>query len=540
MNNLRIGLDFDNTLVCYDRVFTEVAKLLNYLPENWSGSKQSLKLELLKLPDGETSWQKLQGQVYGPAMDSACLFSGVSSFLIRARQRGHEVFIASHKTKYGHQDETKTPLREKALQWMKNIGFFDPAHFGIHRGNVHFCNSRKEKAAKIRELGVDVFIDDLECVFNENGFPITKKILFRSLPTSSFEGLYCQSWAEISEEVLGKNNEYDCRALLNGILNEEVKNFVPINSGVNSKVFSFCTSSKKSLILKLYPDQSLDPRPRLETEIKALNNLAHLGLTPLPVASDSERNLSVLEFSPGKPPNKIGQSEIYQALEFVKRLSELSKKSSNRFELASEACLSAEEIESQIKLRFGRLQNVEHDELLSFLNDDFLPLFKETLSLAKSMTGPKTDWSKKLPVQYRTLSPADFGFHNSMQDENGRLKFIDFEYFGWDDPVKLISEFTLHPGMNLNQECKDSWLEGCLSIFGTNDKTLPLRLQVRTPLFALRWALITLNKFMVYCYGISSNRNSSIPEQNDKLSQQILKAKQLCLVAKTEIQHSYV
>jgi len=94
--------------------------------------------------------------------------------------------------------------------------------------------------------------------------------------------------------------------------------------------------------------------------------------------------------------------------------------------------------------------------------------------------------------------------------------------------------------MNLNQECKDSWLEGCLSIFGTNDISLPLRLQVRTPLFALRWALITLNKFMVYCHGISSNRNSSIPEQNDKLSQQILKAKQLCLVAKTEIQHSYV
>jgi thiamine kinase-like enzyme len=284
----------------------------------------------------------------------------------------------------------------------------------------------------------------------------------------------------------------------------------------------------------------LDPRPRLETEVKTLKNLAHLGLTPLPVAFDTERNLSVLEFLPGLPPNKIGQSEIIQALNFVKRLSELSKESSNRFELASEACLSAEEIESQIKLRFGWLKNVEHDELLSFLNDDFLPLFKETLSWAKLMTGPKTDWSKKLPVQYRTLSPADFGFHNSIQDETGRLKFIDFEYFGWDDPVKLISEFILHPGMNLNQECKDIWLEGCFSIFGTKDKTLPLRLQVRTPLFALRWSLITLNKFKIYGQGISSSRNSAIPEPDEKLSQKILKAKQLCLVAKKEVEHSYV
>ena len=540
MNKLRIGLDFDNTLACYDSVFIEQAKRLNQLPENWSGTKQSIKTELLKAPDGQRLWQRLQGQVYGPAMESAVLFSGVSSFLIRARHRGHKVFIVSHKTKHGHQDETKTPLREKALQWMKNKKFFDPSYFGIDRRNIHFCDTRKEKAAKIRELGVDVFIDDLECVFDEDDFPVTKKILFRSSPTSSFEGLHCRDWSEISEEVLGETVEFDCRALLNGILDEEVKDFDPINSGINSKVFSFCTSSNKSLILKLYPDRNLDPRSRLETEIKALKNLAHFGLTPHLVASDTERNLSVLEFLPGNRPNKIGQSEIFQALNFVKRLSELSKKSSIPFELASEACLSAEEIESQIKLRFGRLQNVEHDELLSFLNDDFLPLFKETLSWAKSMTGSKSDWSKKLAVQYRTLSPADFGFHNSMQDENGRLKFIDFEYFGWDDPVKLISEFTLHPSMNLNQECKDSWLEGCLSIFGTNDKTLPLRLQVRTPLFALRWALITLNKFMVYCHGISSNRNSSIPEQNDKLSQQILKAKQLCLVAKTEIQHSYV
>ena len=225
----------------------------------------------------------------------------------------------------------------------------------------------------------------------------------------------------------------------------------------------------------------MDPRPRLETEVKALKNLclsiSHPYLLPLIL-----REPFCPQFLPGQPPNKIGQSEIFQALNFVKRLSEMSKESSNRFELASEACLSAEEIESQIKFRFGCLQNVEHDELLSFLNDDFLPLFKETLSWAKLMTGSSIDWeAKKLPVKHRTLSPADFGFHNSIQDKVGQLKFIDFDYFGWDDQVKLISEFILHPGMKLNQDCKDIWLEGCLSIFGTNDKTLPLRLQVRTP-----------------------------------------------------------
>ena len=51
--------------------------------------------------------------------------------------------------------------------------------------------------------------------------------------------------------------------------------------------------------------------------------------------------------------------------------------------------------------------------------------------------------------RHRALSPSDFGLHNAMRDEDGRLRFIDFEYFGWDDPVKLVSDTALHPGSEL-------------------------------------------------------------------------------------------
>ena len=40
----------------------------------------------------------------------------------------------------------------------------------------------------------------------------------------------------------------------------------------------------------------------------------------------------------------------------------------------------------------------------------------------------------------RALSPSDFGLHNALRGQDGQLRFVDFEYFGWDDPVKLVSD----------------------------------------------------------------------------------------------------
>ena len=87
--------------------FSKQAKKLNYLPEDWAGDKQSVKNELLELPDGDLAWQKLQGRVYGPAMLSAVTFSGLASFLTRAKCRGHTIFIVSHKTSSGIKTKLK-------------------------------------------------------------------------------------------------------------------------------------------------------------------------------------------------------------------------------------------------------------------------------------------------------------------------------------------------------------------------------------------------------------------------------------------------
>jgi thiamine kinase-like enzyme len=95
----------------------------------------------------------------------------------------------------------------------------------------------------------------------------------------------------------------------------------------------------------------------------------------------------------------------------------------------------------------------------------------------------------------RTLSPSDFGFHNSIKRPGGQVVFLDFEYFGWDDPAKMISDFLLHPAMELNESLKRRFVAGILSGFeGYRD--LQERLSVAYPLFGLKWCLIILNEFV--------------------------------------------
>ena len=95
----------------------------------------------------------------------------------------------------------------------------------------------------------------------------------------------------------------------------------------------------------------------------------------------------------------------------------------------------------------------------------------------------------------RTLSPSDFGFHNAIRRPDGTLAFVDFEYFGWDDPVKVTSDFVLHPGMQLTAEQGHRFVLGATDIFAA-DPSFAHRLDACLPLYALRWTMILLNEYL--------------------------------------------
>jgi hypothetical protein len=201
---LRLGIDFDNTLIAYDRVFLAQARARGLLPAQFRGNKQAVRDTIRLLPDGEVAWQRLQGHVYGQGIDAATLFPGVDRFLRRCRRAGHTVFIVSHKGEYANYDPMRVNLRAAALDWMEARGFFDPRKYAIARANVFFEGTRTEKLARIAALGCTHFIDDLVEVLTDRDFPPgVARVLFDPAPGGRPAGLRaCASWHDIAATLL--------------------------------------------------------------------------------------------------------------------------------------------------------------------------------------------------------------------------------------------------------------------------------------------------------------------------------------------------
>lgn len=191
-----IGIDFDNTIAGYDSVFVKAAKAEGFLADSPAKTKSEVREALRMRPGGEEVWMRLQGRVYGAHMKEAELINGVRAFLMRCRSKSIPVYIVSHKTELGHFDPDRVKLREAARDWMQSNGFFDPHGLGMSPDDVFFEATREEKVARIGALGCTHFVDDLEEVFREPGFPTkTKQYLFAP-------GAY-NSWDEISDAILG-------------------------------------------------------------------------------------------------------------------------------------------------------------------------------------------------------------------------------------------------------------------------------------------------------------------------------------------------
>jgi hypothetical protein len=201
---MRIGIDFDNTIITYDEVFREAARRLGLIDESTRGRKQAIRDQIRTLPGGELEWQRLQGQVYGRGIISASMSKGIDAFLRRCRNECCPVVIVSHKTEYGHCDPDGVNLRTAAFDWMKSQKFFCKNGFDIPIDNVYFESTRAEKLVRIAALGCTHFIDDLEEVLADPAFPPhVTRILFSetACAPASMPYLVCATWRRIEEHI---------------------------------------------------------------------------------------------------------------------------------------------------------------------------------------------------------------------------------------------------------------------------------------------------------------------------------------------------
>ena len=164
-----VGLDLDNTIICYDELFHTLAVEHGYIASDTKVAKRAVR-DAMFAAGYHDQWTELQGLAYGERLSEAKPFPGVRCALRSLHARGVELRIVSHKTRVPARG-APVDLRSAAMRWLIAQEIVDPGRTGIHEGRVYFENDREAKAERIRTLGCTHFIDDLREFLLAPDFP---------------------------------------------------------------------------------------------------------------------------------------------------------------------------------------------------------------------------------------------------------------------------------------------------------------------------------------------------------------------------------
>lgn len=289
------------------------------------------------------------------------------------------------------------------------------------------------------------------------------------------------------------------------LMDREVIAIDRIGGGRNSRVYRFGCADLQQYVAKMYFRDDGDDRDRLGVEFGSLQFLWDHGVrnVPEPVGADRQHGFAVYRFVEGERirSEDVTAVDVDDAVNFVAALKELRIGSGSReLSAASEAATSIRAVVLTIEARLAVLSSVRGGAgsaaLQHFLADQFKPAFDAISAWCRAQASRlRVAFDADLEPAAQTLSPSDFGFHNAVRSTSGRIVYLDFEYFGWDDPAKLMCDFVLHPAMALSEPLKRRFVGSVLARFADIPQ-LAERLRIVYPLFALKWCLILLNEFV--------------------------------------------
>jgi thiamine kinase-like enzyme len=519
---VRIGIDLDNTIIFYENVFREIAKASGLVPEDWKGGKEQLREAIRNKPNGEHLWQQLQGRVYSEGIQNAEAFPGVLRFLWRAKHKGHQLFIFSHKTESPHHD-SKINLRDPAIKWLEQQNLYSRVSSSL-LDNVYFSSTQKGKIEKINELRPDIIIDDLiEIVEHPLLNDKINRIHFGKEPFST--------WGVIENHVLGAIDESDCSNFIKNASLGTLLSSQPYNSGGNSSVWKVEIENSPPLAIKFYHND-LARKDRRIVEEFSLERMRQYGVSNIPhiVTTDKNVEASIFRHIEAHVVSELDISKIEIILDFIQKLKVLKESDDGNFPLASAACLSGEDIARQIKFRllsFQQAREINHD-LNEFLAEEFNPFFKTLIEWAKDNWPKGSEFSKPLDIKNQILTPSDLGAHNMLENDKGEIYFIDFEYFGLDDPAKTVSDFLLQPKNKINMDLGRVWVSKMAELLSKSDPEFLDRLAASWPLYGLCWSLIMLNEYRADNWYRRKQSKGYVDSEYDKVkTQQLCKATEL-------------
>lgn len=200
-----IGVDFDNTIVCYDRLIHQTACEWRLIPTEIASSKSAVR-NYLRAHGQEDAWTELQGYIYGKGMRYADPFPGVLEFFALCRERSVPVGIISHRTAQPFKGPAYD-LHQAAHEWIQRHGFYDEARIGLSSAQVFFELTKAGKLTRIAKMDCKFFVDDLPEFLGEPGFPKgVEKILFDPGEHCNDENRFrrVKSWHELFDWLVAR------------------------------------------------------------------------------------------------------------------------------------------------------------------------------------------------------------------------------------------------------------------------------------------------------------------------------------------------
>ncbi len=272
--------------------------------------------------------------------------------------------------------------------------------------------------------------------------------------------------------------------------------------GKNNQVYRVETDAGRPRVLKRYFTDPRDPRDRLRAEWDFLQHAWSRGIrcVPEPLACDAAAHAGLYGFVEGRKllASELKAAHIDAAIDFVLAVNERPRAA---LAPGSEACFTLAEHISTVERRVARLATIDPEtphakEAQTFVSMRLLPTWhavKLNLATAAQATGIAMD--QALASDDRCLSPSDFGFHNALIDDAGRLTFLDFEYAGSDDPAKLVSDFFCQPEVPVPLIYHAPFIARVAEGFGLDEKGRA-RCRMLLDAYRIKWTCIILNDFL--------------------------------------------
>ncbi len=307
----------------------------------------------------------------------------------------------------------------------------------------------------------------------------------------------------------------------------------PLQGGGNNRVYR-ADADNHSFLLKVYFHHSGDNRNRLETEFSFSGFAWACGVRslPQPMMCDPIHHLGLYEFIRGCRllSHEVTSEAVHEALRFYLELNKHKHRATALgLPSASEACLAIADHLRCVQRRIDKLMEIQEAsaverEAVLFIRQDLFSSWNQVMEHVFERSRKKgLQVEEEIDQQDRCLSPSDFGFHNAIVTSDGQLKFIDFEYAGWDDPAKMVCDFFCQPAIPVPIEFFDAF---CSTVMlGTSNPQESIdRARILLPVYRIKWCCILLNDFLPV--GIErrqfANRHVNIQE---KKNDQLLKAK---------------